>query len=79
MAKYKFDTFNVEIENPEIVEIQVVDNTRAKKASANVTFETPSAEASVIISFEGFTYTDDWNDEDIEAWVNTQMANYLIQ
>lgn len=79
MAKYKFDTFNVEIENPEIAEIQVVDNIRAKTASTNVTLHTLNEDVQFIVTFEGFTYVDDWNDQDVEAWVSLQMQNYLIQ
>ena len=77
MATYKFPQFNVEIINPTVTVTTVVDNIIDKVCTANVILATPSTNFGV--SFEGYTYTADWNDAEIIAWVNdVELPQYEV-
>lgn len=78
MATYKFPQFNIEIVNPTVTVTTVVDNIIDKTCTANVILETPSTNFGV--SFEGYTYESDWNDQDIINWVNNvELPKYQVQ
>ena len=78
MATYKFPQFNVEIVNPTVNVTTVVDNIIDKTCTANVILATPSTNFGV--SFEGYTYASDWNDQDIIDWVNNvELPKYQVQ
>lgn len=78
MATYKFPQFNVEIIDPTITVTRVSDNIIDKICSADVLLTTPSTIFGV--TFFGFTYTDDWNDSDIIAWVNNvELPQYEVE
>ena len=77
MATYKFPQFNVEIIDPIVTVTKVTDNILDKICGADVILTTPSTIFGV--TFYGFTYTGDWNDADIEAWVNdVELPKYLV-
>lgn len=78
MATYKFEQFNVEIVNPTVTVTTVTDNIIDKTCTANVILTTPSTNFGV--SFEGYTYESDWNDQDIINWVNNvELPKYQVQ
>lgn len=77
MATYKFEQFNVEITNPTVEVTNVTDAINQKTCSVAITLET--ATATFGVSFSGFTYTTDWNDQDIIDWVNNvELPKYEI-
>jgi hypothetical protein len=74
--KYKFDQFNVEITDPEVSVVNVLDNIAAKQCSVEVLLATPDANFGVTLS--GFTYTNDWTDEEVEIWTITELQKYAV-
>ena len=78
MATYSFPQFNVEIIDP-IVNIEKVnDSLSAKTCTVDVVLTTPSAVFGV--NFDGYTYTEDWNDQDIIDWVNNvELPKYEVK
>ena len=77
MAAYKFPQFNVEIVNPTVTVLTVTDNILDKVCSANVLLSTLSTNFGV--TFEGYTYESDWNDQEIIDWVNhVELPKYLV-
>lgn len=77
MATYKFPQFNVEIENPTVTVTTVTDNIIDKVCTANVLLTTDSTIFGV--EFNGYSYTEDWNDQDIINWVNeVELPKYLV-
>lgn len=77
MATYKFPQFNVEITDPSVEITNVTDNIQQKTCSASVLLTTPSAEFGV--QFDGFTYVDSWEDQDIIDWVNNvELPKYIV-
>jgi hypothetical protein len=77
MATYKFPQFNVEIVNPTVTVLTVVDNIIDRVCSANVLLATPSTNFGV--EFTNYTYTTDWDDQDIINWVNkVELPKYLV-
>jgi hypothetical protein len=78
MATYKFPQFNVEIVNPKVTVLTVTDNIIDRVCSANVLLTT--ATANFGIEFTGYTYTTDWNDQDIINWVNNaELPKYEVK
>jgi hypothetical protein len=78
MATYKFPQFNVEIVNPKVTVTTVIDNIIDKVCTANVILKTPSTNFGV--SFDGYTYQSDWNDQDIIDWVNNvELPKYEVK
>lgn len=78
MATYKFEQFNVEIVNPTVTVTTVTDNIIDKVCTANVLLTTASTNFGVI--FNGYTYTEDWNDQDIIDWVNNvELPKYEVK
>ena len=77
MATYKFPQFNVEIIDPTITVTRVSDNIIDKICSADVLLTTPSTIFGV--TFYGYTYIEDWNDQDIIDWVNNvELPQYEV-
>ena len=77
MATYKFPQFNVEIVNPTVTVTMVTDNIIERVCSATVILSTASANFG--INFEGYSYTADWNDQEIIDWVNNvELPKYLV-
>lgn len=78
MATYKFPQFNVEIINPTVT-IQVVhDLVQEKICNVEVLLNTDTAQFG--ITFYGYTYVSDWNDQDIENWVNNvELPQYEVK
>ncbi len=77
MATYKFPQFNVEIINPTVTVTIVTDDIINRVCSASVLLTTPSVIFG--IDFNGYAYTEDWNDQDIIDWVNNvELPKYEI-
>jgi hypothetical protein len=78
MATYKFPQFNVEIINPTVTVTVVTDDIINRICSASVLLTTPSAIFG--IDFNGYAYTEDWNDQEIIDWVNNvELPKYEVQ
>jgi hypothetical protein len=78
MATYKFEQFNVEIVNPTVTVTTVTDSIIDKVCSADVILKTTTANFG--INFDGYTYTEDWNDQDIIDWVNNvELPKYEVR
>jgi len=76
MATYKFPQFNVEIVNPRI-EVLVIHDTIAKRTcSVDVLLTTDTANFG--LSLDGFTYVNDWNDEEVELWTLVELSKYEV-
>ena len=77
MATYKFEQFNVEIINPTVTVTIVTDDIINRVCSASVLLTTASTIFGV--DFYGYTYTTDWNDQDIINWVNNvELPKYEV-
>ena len=78
MATYKFPQFNVDIIDPTVIVTRVSDNIIDKICSADVLLTTPSTIFG--ITFYGYTYTEDWTDDDIITWVNNvELPKYEVE
>ena len=78
MATYKFPQFNVEIIDPTVTVIRVTDDIIGRVCGADVTLTTASTIFGV--NFYGYTYTADWNDQDIIDWVNNvELPKYQVK
>ena len=78
MATYKFPQFNVEIINPTVTVTTVTDNIIERVCSASVILSTPSTNFGV--EFIGYTYSVDWNDQEIINWVNNvELPKYEVK
>ena len=71
---YKFDQFNVDITDPQISVVHVLDNISAKECSVEVLLQTEAANFGVTLS--GFTYSADWTDEEVQIWTLTELQKY---
>jgi hypothetical protein len=77
MATYRFPQFNIEIIDPTVTVTTVIDNIIERVCTANVILSTPSTNFGV--SFVGYTYTEDWSDQDIIDWVNNvELPQYEV-
>ena len=77
MATYKFPQFNTEITNPTVTVTVVHDFIQDRLCNADVVLSVPDANFGV--TFTGYTYTTDWNDQDIIDWVNNvQLPMYEV-
>lgn len=73
---YKFEQFNVEIINPVVEVVNVIDNINTKTCNVDVLLTTESAEFGVTLN--GFTYLETWDDADIINWVGVELQNYVV-
>ena len=73
---YKFPQFNVEIENPRVEVITILDTIASKSCEVLVNLVTDSTTFGVTLS--GFTYTEDWNDTEVEAWTLLELEKYAV-
>lgn len=71
---YSFDQFKTKITDPIVRITKVVDNLAEKTCSVDVVLSVDSASFSVTL--DGFTYSDTWEDSDIDAWVNNELKKY---
>jgi hypothetical protein len=74
--KYRFEQFNVEIDNPVVTIVNVADAINLKRCSVDVLLTTDSAEFGV--NLQGFTYEETWEDSDIESWVTIELQKYEV-
>jgi len=70
----KFEQFKTEITDPTIEVVNVTDNLQEKTCSVSILLSTDSAKFG--ISLSGFTYSDTWEDADIENWVSLELEKY---
>jgi len=78
MATYKFPQFSTEITDPTVTVITVTDFIQDKLCNADVLLSVPGANFGV--TFNGYTYTSDWNDQDIIDWVNNvELPQYEVE
>ena len=73
---YKFEQFNIEIINPVVKVINVIDNINTKTCSVDVLLTTDTAQFGVTLN--GFTYDETWDDADIINWVGIELQNYVV-
>ena len=73
---YKFEQFNVEIINPTVEVVNVIDNINTKTCNVDVLLTTDTAEFGVTLN--GFTYLETWDDADIINWVGIELQNYVV-
>ena len=73
---YKFEQFNVEIVNPVVEVINVIDNINTKVCNVDVLLTTDTAQFGVTLN--GFTYDETWDDADIINWVGIELQNYVV-
>lgn len=77
MATYKFPQFNVQIENPVVTVVQVNDLLLESLCNANVLLATDTAQ--FMVTFYGYSYSQDWNDQQIIDWVNNvELPQYEV-
>jgi hypothetical protein len=73
---YNFPQFSVEIVNPEISVVNVIDNISAKECSVEVLLATDSTNFGITLL--GFTYTEDWTDQEVEVWTMVELQKYAV-
>lgn len=73
---YKFEQFNVEIINPVVEVVNVIDNINTKTCNVDVLLTTDSAEFGVTLN--GFTYVETWDDADVINWVGIELQKYVV-
>lgn len=73
---YKFEQFNVEITNPVVEVVNVIDNINTKVCNVDVLLTTDTAEFGVTLN--GFTYLETWDDADVVNWVGIELQNYVV-
>lgn len=73
---YKFEQFNVEIINPTVEVVNVIDNINTKVCNVDVLLTTDTAEFGVTLN--GFTYVETWDDADVINWVGVELQNYVV-
>jgi hypothetical protein len=73
---YKFEQFNVEIINPTVEVVNVIDNINTKTCNIEVLLTTDTAEFGVTLN--GFTYLETWDDADVINWVGIELQKYVV-
>jgi hypothetical protein len=73
---YKFEQFNVEITNPTIEVVNVIDNINTKVCNVDILLTTDTAQFGVTLN--GFTYSETWDDQDIRDWVAIELEKYEV-
>ena len=74
--KYKFEQWNVEIDNPTIEVSNVTDSINLKTCNVDVILSTEDATFGV--NFQGFSYENDWTDSEILAWIEIELQKYEV-
>ncbi len=73
---YKFEQFNVEITNPTIEVVNVIDNINTKVCNVDILLTTDTAQFGVTLN--GFTYSLTWDDQDVRDWVAIELQKYEV-
>jgi hypothetical protein len=73
---YKFENWNIEIVNPTVEVVNVIDNINTKVCNVYILLTTDTAEFGVTLS--GFTYEETWDDADIINWVSVELQKYEV-
>ena len=76
MAKYKFPQFNLEIVDPIIIMTMVHDNVLNHTCSVDLELTADGAKFGV--NLPGFTYSADWNDQEVEIWAFVELQQYEV-
>jgi len=76
--KYKFEQFNVEIDNPTVaVDLNTIqDKAIDKLLSVNITLETETATFG--ITAEDMPYVDTWEDSEVQGMVNDWLIQFEV-
>ena len=76
--KYKFEQFNIEIENPtiEIDMTKILDNTITKKLAIPIVLITNNTRFGILL--EEINYINSWDDEDIPALVDVRLIDFEV-
>ena len=73
---YKFDNWNVEIINPTIEVVNVIDSINLKTCSVAIRLVTENAIFGV--NLNGFTYEETWTDQEVRDWVAIELQKYEV-
>jgi hypothetical protein len=73
---YKFEQFNVEIINPTVEVVNVIDNINTKVCNVDILLTTDTAQFGLTLN--GFTYEETWDDADVINWVGIELQNYVV-
>lgn len=71
MATYIFPQFNTEIIDPIVTLMVVNDDIIQQTCSAVIQLSTETSKFGIL--FEGYSYTSDWNNQDIIKWINDEI------
>ena len=72
----KFEQFNVEIINPTVEVVNVIDNINTKVCNVDILLTTDTAQFGLTLN--GFTYEETWDDADVINWVGIELQNYVV-
>lgn len=75
-GKYNLPNWDITFTDPTITEIIVNDSIVKKSCQVYVLIEVEGAKCNYAYSVGTYTYTDTWEDEDIENFVKQQMEKY---
>lgn len=73
---YKFENWNVEIVNPTVEVINVIDNINTKVCNVDILLTTDTAQFGVTLN--GFTYSLTWDDQEVRDWVAIELEKYEV-
>jgi hypothetical protein len=73
---YKFENWNVEIIDPTVEVVNVIDSINLKTCSVAIRLVTENAIFGVTL--DGFTYDITWDDYEIKAWVVIELEKYEV-
>lgn len=73
---YKFENWNVEIINPTVEVVNVIDSINLK--SCSVAIRLVAENAIFGVTLDGFTYDITWDDDEIKAWVEIELEKYEV-
>jgi len=80
MANYKFEQFKIQIKNPTVKVESVTDNYDGT-ADVFILFfigNVNNKTAQFGVQLEGFTYTDNWTQSEVETWMQTELVKYEV-
>lgn len=77
---YKFEQFKIEIKNPTVSVIGVNDNYNGTADIEVLMYvgNINNKTAQFGIQLNGFTYTDNWTQLEVEEWVTTELIKHEV-
>jgi len=73
---YKFENWNVEIIDPTVEVVNVIDSINLKSCSVAIKLVTENAIFGVTL--DGFTYEENWTDQEVRDWVEIELKKYEV-